>query len=105
MSYYALKDTDWPWDDEHEGRALVVRADTPEEAIQIATARHIAEFPGAGGVTWDVARLNLVAFGDAAWEDDNEPQFEELTYYSDGINGLPDVPSKTTAIYLSTKGE
>lgn len=90
MSFYVLKDVDWPWDDEDEGRAIVLKADTPEEAIKIATKMHIAEFPGAGGVTWDVGRLNLVGFGDASWEDDNIPSFESLTYYSKGINGQPD---------------
>lgn len=93
MSYYALKDIDWPWDDETEGRAIVVRADTPQEAIQIATAKHITEFPGAGGVTWDVSRLSLVGFGDASWEDDNQPVFDAVTYYADGINGPPDIPA------------
>lgn len=94
MSYYALKDVDWPWDDETEGRAIVVRADTPEEAVRIATEKHLAEYPGAGGVTWDVSLLHLVAFGDASWEEDNRPVFEALTYYCAGINGAPDTPSE-----------
>lgn len=104
MSYYALKDVDWPWDDEDEGRAIVVRADTPEEAVRLATAKHLAEFPGAGGVTWVVARLNLVAFGDASWEDDNQPVFEALTYYAAGINGPPDRPPSPSPSIPEEKG-
>lgn len=104
MSYYALKDSDWSWDDQDEGRATVVCADTPEEAIKIGTAIHLAEHPGAGGVTWSVARLNLVAFGDASWEDDNNPTFEALTYYEDGINGPPDsLPPEPNAQKIITE--
>lgn len=103
MSVYALKDVDWPWDDEDEGRAIVVCADTPEEAVRIATEKHLAEHPGAGGVTWDVARLNKVAFGDASWEGDNKPVFAPLTYYSDGINGLPDRPPETQVVGRSSR--
>jgi hypothetical protein len=93
MSYYALTDSDWPWDDEHEGRAVVVHADSPEEAVKVATEKHLQEFPGAGGITWKVARLNLVGFQDASWEDDDKPVYDEFTYYSGGINGLPDTKS------------
>lgn len=86
MSYYALKDSDWAFDDQDEGRAIVVQADTPEEAISKATAMHIKEIPGAGGVTWEVARLDLVGIGDAEWDDDNQPKFEAFRFYEEGLN-------------------
>lgn len=86
MSYYALKDSDWAFDDQDEGRAIVVQADTPEEAISKATAMHIKEIPGAGGVTWEVARLDLVGIGDAEWGDDNQPKFEAFRFYEEGLN-------------------
>ncbi|WP_114216737.1 hypothetical protein [Ochrobactrum sp. 3-3] len=91
MSYYALKDSDWAFDDQDEGRAIVVQADTPEEAISKATAMHIKEIPGAGGVTWEVARLDLVGIGDAEWDDDNQPKFEAFRFYEEGLNA----PSET----------
>lgn len=98
MSVYALKDTDWSWDDADEGRPVIVIADTPEDAVRIATEKHIRDCPGSGGVTWDIARLNLVAFGDAEWGSDNTPNFEPLTYYDEGVNGLPDTPPDASAI-------
>lgn len=88
MTYYALKDSDWAFDDQDEGRAIVVQADTPEEAISKATAMHIQEYPGAGGVTWEVARLDLVGIGDAEWDDDNQPKFEAFRFYEEGLNDL-----------------
>ena len=92
MSYYALTDSDWPWDDEGEGRAIVVKADTPEEAIKVATEKMRAEDPHDGGIGWKVARLNLVGFEGATWELGEEPVYDGFTYYSDGINGRPDAP-------------
>lgn len=97
MSVYALKDTDWSRDDADEGRPVIVIADTPEDAVRIATEKHIRDCPGSGGVTWDIARLNLVAFGDAEWGSDNTPNFEPLTYYDEGVNGLPDTPPDASA--------
>jgi hypothetical protein len=108
MSYYALTDSDWPWDDEHEGRAVVVHADSPQEAVKVATEKHLKEFPGAGGITWKVSRLNLVGFQDASWEDDNKPVYDEFTYYSDGINGPPDIapppPTPNTTLDEQERG-
>ncbi len=86
MTYYVLKDSDWAFDDQDEGRAIVVQADTPEEAISKATEMHIKEYPGAGGVTWEVARLDLVGIGDAEWDDDNQPKFEAFRFYEEGLN-------------------
>ncbi|MGV1867170.1 MULTISPECIES: hypothetical protein [unclassified Rhizobium] len=91
MSYYALTDTDWPWDDEHEGRAIVVRADTPEEAVKAATEKHLQEFPGAGGVGWKVARLWNVGFEGVTWENDNKPVYDGFQFYSEGSNGPMDI--------------
>lgn len=92
MSYYALTDSDWPWDDAGEGRAIVVKADTPEEAVKVATEKMRAEDPHDGGICWKVARLNLVGFEGATWELGKEPVYDGFTYYSDGINGRPDAP-------------
>lgn len=83
MSHYALTDSDWPWDDEHEGRAIVVEAETPQAAVIKATEMHLDEFPGAGGITWKVAELSDVGFQGADWEDDNKPNFDEFVFYSD----------------------
>lgn len=104
MSVYALKDTDWSWDDADEGRPVIVIADTPEDAVRIATEKHIRDCPGSGCVTWDIARLNLVAFGDAEWGSDNTPNFEPLTYYDEGVNGLPDTPPDASAIREALDG-
>jgi len=86
--FYALKDLDWPWDDQDEGRAIIVEADTPEGAIKIATERHIKQFPGAGGVTWSVARVDDFGFGDAEWSDDNIPAYEPFKNYHDVTDSL-----------------
>jgi hypothetical protein len=93
MSYYALTDSDWSWDDEAEGRAIVVCADTPQEAVKLATEKHIADFPGAGGICWKVARLWNVGFEMVDWEDDNKPTYSGFDYYPEGSNGPLDTPS------------
>jgi len=93
MSYYALTDSDWSWDDEAEGRAIVVRADTPQDAVRIATEKHIAESPGAGGICWKVARLWNVGFEMVDWEDDNKPTYSGFDYYPEGSNGPLDTPA------------
>lgn len=98
MTYYALKDSDWAFDDQDEGRAIIVQADTPEEAISKATGMHIKEFPGAGGVTWGVARLDLVAIGDAEWEDDNIPKYEKFRFYDDGLNEPSEMHKRMRAL-------
>lgn len=92
MSYYALTDSDWSWDDQAEGRAIVVRADTPQEAVRVATEMHISEFPGAGGICWKVARLWNVGFEIVDWEDDNKPNYDGFEFYPDGSNGPLDTP-------------
>lgn len=83
MSYYALTDTDWPWDDEHEGRAIVVEAECAQDAVKKATEKHLAEFPGAGGITWKVAQLADIGCQGVDWEDDNKPVFDGFTYYGE----------------------
>ncbi|MBB5700163.1 hypothetical protein FHS76_000001 [Ochrobactrum daejeonense] len=98
MTYYALKDSDWAFDDQDEGRAIIVQADTPEEAISKATEMHIKEFPGAGGVTWDVARLDLTGIGDAEWEDDNIPKYEKFRFYDDGLNEPSEIYKRMKAL-------
>lgn len=85
MSFYALTDSDWPWDDEYEGRAIVVEADNPQNAVIKATKIYLSEFPGAGGITWKVAELFDVGFQGADWENDNQPNFDEFVFYSDTI--------------------
>lgn len=95
MSYYALTDSDWPWDDEGDGRAIVVHAENPQDAIRIATEKHIAESPGDGGICWKVARLWNVGFGMVEWEDDNKPKYDGFDYYPDGSNGPLDTPPQT----------
>jgi hypothetical protein len=96
MSYYALTDSDWPWDDECEGRAIVVRADTPQEAVRIATEKHIADFPGAGGICWKVASLWNVGFEIVDWKDGNKPTYTGFEFYPDGCNGPMDRPVPAT---------
>ncbi|MCZ4501002.1 MAG: hypothetical protein JWQ74_3557 [Marmoricola sp.] len=83
MSYYALTEIDWPWDDEHEGRAMVVEAATPQDAVTTATGKLLAEFPGSGGVTWKVAKLADVGFQDAEWEDNNQPNYGDFVFYAE----------------------
>lgn len=77
MPYYALTDTDWPWDSQDEGRAIIVQADTPEEAVTKATEMQIAGEAEAekidrtaisGGVCWKVADLADVGFAGVTWE-------------------------------------
>ncbi|MCA0338969.1 MAG: hypothetical protein LCH99_04480 [Proteobacteria bacterium] len=102
MSYYALTDSDWPWDDQDEGRAIVVRADSPEEAVKVATEMHLKECQGAGGIGWKVARLMNVGFEGVDWEDDKNPNFDGFNYYPAGSNGPPDLPPAVTTI--TTKG-
>ncbi|MBB4348003.1 hypothetical protein [Aliirhizobium cellulosilyticum] len=97
MSFYALTDSDWSWDDEGEGRAIVVHADTPQDAIRIATEKHIAENPGAGGICWKIARLWDVGFEMVEWEDDNKPKYIGFCPYPDGSNGPMDTPPVSTA--------
>lgn len=92
MSYYALTDSDWPWDDDDEGRAIVVHANTPQDAVRIATEKHIAENPGAGGIDWKVARLWNVGFEGVDWENDNKPNYDGFQFYPDGCNGPLDAP-------------
>lgn len=93
MSYYALTDSDWSWDDESEGRAIVIHADTPQDAVRIATEKHIAENPGAAGICWKVARLWNVGFEMVDWEDDNKPNYDGFKFYPEGCNGPMDTPS------------
>jgi hypothetical protein len=92
MSYYALTDSDWPWDDQDEGRAIVVRADSPEGAVKVATEMHLKECQGAGGIDWKVARLMNVGFEGVDWEDDKKPVFDGFNYYPAGSNGPSDLP-------------
>lgn len=99
--FYALKDLDWPWDDQYEGRAIIVEANTPEEAIQLATERHVKEFPGAGGVTWSIARVDDIGFCDAEWGGDNKPIYEAITRYSRPTGKT----ETTTADYLVWSNE
>lgn len=92
MPYFALTDVDWPYDDRDEGRAIVVSAFTPEEAVKLATEilleEHGTNLEGlAGGVTWKVAQLMNIGFKDVEWED-GKPNFSgEFVNYSDGVNG------------------
>lgn len=69
MSYYALTDVDWPWDDRDEGRAIVVYASSPEDAVVEATRIHREdeEIDYEGGVTWKVARLDDLGFQGVEW--------------------------------------
>lgn len=84
MTYYALTDIDWPFDDQDEGRAIVVQADTPELAVQKATAMHIAEQgSGAGGVTWVVAALSDVGLQSVEWTDDGTQSSDTFLYFSE----------------------
>jgi hypothetical protein len=92
MNYYALTDSDWPWDDEAEGRAVIVLASTPEDAIGIATRKHLAQSPGAGGVTWIVAQLHDVGVGDASWGEDNRPGYGVFSPFGQKAEG--DIPGE-----------
>lgn len=93
MPYYALTDSDWPFDDKDEGRAIIVHADSPEEAVKLATDElrqedHHFKHGGAGGIAWNVARLHLEGFQGVTWEEFDTPTFDEYVKFSDGINGI-----------------
>jgi hypothetical protein len=92
MPYFALTDTDWSWDDQDEGLAIVVNADTPEEAVKKATEIHLDEYGASrsgidGGITWKVAQLMGVGFQMVEWTDGVPAYNDEFTNYSAGSNG------------------
>lgn len=66
-AYYALTDSDWSFDDRDEGRATIVLADSPEEAVRKATDIEIAEQGEGVGIHWKVAKLTLVGFQGVEW--------------------------------------
>lgn len=96
MPYFALTDSDWPWDDQGEGRAIVVKADTPEDAVTRATDLELnmeAFNEGlprssiSGGVTWKISQLWEVGHAGVIWEAGVVTETDPVTYYPKGANG------------------
>ena len=96
MPYFALTDSDWPWDDMNEGRPLIVEADTPEEAVKKATELQILSESEdekidrsaiSGGVQWKVAQLWNVGLQGICWEEGKVYDEETFSYYPPGCNG------------------
>ena len=60
MTWFAVQDSDWDWD-QADGQAVLVEADTPENAVKLAYEKTNG-FEGCDGVHCKVAELNMVGF-------------------------------------------
>jgi hypothetical protein len=91
VTYFALTDVDWPWDDQDEGRAIVVSADTPEQAVKLATEILLSEEPNrdvvTGGVSWKVSQLMGIGFQSVEWDGGKPDYSDEFVNYPEGANG------------------
>ena len=88
--YYALTDSDWSFDDQDEGRATIVLANSPEEAVRKATDIEIAEQGEGVGIHWKVAKLTLVGFQGAEW-DNSKPSFDQFQPFTAPITSDADL--------------
>ncbi|MCH7938015.1 MAG: hypothetical protein IH994_13155 [Proteobacteria bacterium] len=90
MPWFAVQDSDWDWDTA-DGPAIIVEADTPEDAVKAAYEKS-GGFSGCDGCHCKVAEINLIGFMGGGrdvtpewqWED-FQPLCKDATRFLRGI--------------------